>query len=185
MQRQQPYEQGMTGIFYLNTSTSKIRRWFEDRRKLRQHPILCADDWLLSACLFLTFLGLIISCRDTKQWEEIVFQGAFLFSWDAYQGFHCPGTFPIFKSRDFWTCLVPGPRDHGTFKVSRSCPVQSRDLGPFVPGVPGRPAGTKSFSFFLNVIAFFLVFFCCIPRVEEQKKERENVQQPPRQNRFI
>ena len=56
MQRQQPYEQGMTGIFYLNTSTSKIRRWFEDRRKLRQHPILCADDWLLSACLFLTLL---------------------------------------------------------------------------------------------------------------------------------
>ena len=34
-----------------------------------------------------------------------------------------PGTFPIFKSRDFWTSLVPGQRDHGTFKVSRSCPV--------------------------------------------------------------
>ena len=35
------------------------------------------------AC-FWRFLGLIISCRDTTQWEEIVFQGAFLFSWDAY-----------------------------------------------------------------------------------------------------
>ena len=34
-----------------------------------------------------------------------------------------PGTFPIFKSRDFWTSLVLGQRDHGTFKVSRSCPV--------------------------------------------------------------
>ena len=33
-----------------------------------------------------------------------------------------PRTFPIFKSRDFWT-FVPGQRDHGTFKVSRSCPV--------------------------------------------------------------
>ena len=32
------------------------------------------------------------------------------------------------KSRDFWTSLVPGPQDHGTFKVSRSCPVPSRDL---------------------------------------------------------
>ena len=48
-----------------------------------------------------------------------------------------PGTFLIFKSRDFWTSLVPGPRDHGTFKVSRSCPVFSRDLGPLVPGLPG------------------------------------------------
>ena len=37
--------------------------------------------------------------------------------------FSSPGTFPIFKSRDFWTSLVPGPRDLGTFKVSRSCPV--------------------------------------------------------------
>ena len=35
------------------------------------------------AC-FWRFLGLIISCRDITQWEEIVFQGAFLFSWDAY-----------------------------------------------------------------------------------------------------
>ena len=34
-----------------------------------------------------------------------------------------PGTFPIFKSQDFWTSLVLGQRDHGTFKVSRSCPV--------------------------------------------------------------
>ena len=34
-----------------------------------------------------------------------------------------PGTFPIFKSQDFWTSLVLGPQDHGTFKVSRSCPV--------------------------------------------------------------
>ena len=34
-----------------------------------------------------------------------------------------PGTFLIFKSRDFWTSLVPGRQDHGTFKVSRSCPV--------------------------------------------------------------
>ena len=58
------------------------------------------------------------------------------FSSPTYQGFHCPGTFPIFKSRDFWTCLVPGPGDHGTFKVSRSCPVLSRDLGPLVPGLP-------------------------------------------------
>ena len=48
-----------------------------------------------------------------------------------------PGTFPIFKSRDFWTSLVPGQRDHGTFKVFRSCPVLSRDLGPLVPGLPG------------------------------------------------
>ena len=48
-----------------------------------------------------------------------------------------PGTFPIFKSRDFWTSLVPGQQDHGTFKVSRSCPVLSRDLGPLVPGLPG------------------------------------------------
>ena len=47
-----------------------------------------------------------------------------------------PGTFPIFKSRDFWTSLVPGQQDHGTFKVSRSCPVLSRDLGPLVPGLP-------------------------------------------------
>ena len=39
------------------------------------------------------------------------------------------------KSRDFWTSLVPGPRDHGTFKVSRSCPVPSRP-GTF-PGHPG------------------------------------------------
>ena len=46
-----------------------------------------------------------------------------------------PGTFPIFKSRDFWTSLVPGPQDHGTFKVSRSCPVPSRP-GTF-PGLPG------------------------------------------------
>ena len=30
------------------------------------------------------------------------------------------------KSRDFWTSLVPGPQDHGTFKVSRTCPVPSR-----------------------------------------------------------
>ena len=33
------------------------------------------------------------------------------------------GTFPILKSQDFWTSLVPGRRDDGTFKVSRSCPV--------------------------------------------------------------
>ena len=39
------------------------------------------------------------------------------------------------KSQDFWTSLVPGPRDHGTFKVSRSCPVPSRP-GTF-PGLPG------------------------------------------------
>ena len=48
-----------------------------------------------------------------------------------------PRTFPIFKSRDFWTSLAPGQQDHGTFKVSRSCPVLSRDLGPLVPGLPG------------------------------------------------
>ena len=39
----------------------------------------------------------------------------------------CPGTFKK-SPRDFWTSLVPGPRDHGTFRVSRSCPVPSRDL---------------------------------------------------------
>ena len=33
------------------------------------------------------------------------------------------GTFLIFKSRDFWTSLVLEQQDHGTFKVSRSCPV--------------------------------------------------------------
>ena len=41
------------------------------------------------AC-FWRFLGLIISCRDTKQWEEIVFQGAFLFSWDVYEAWILP-----------------------------------------------------------------------------------------------
>ena len=35
---------------------------------------------------------------------------------------------PLKKSWDFWTSLVPGPQDHGTFKVSRSCPFPSRDL---------------------------------------------------------
>ena len=59
------------------------------------------------------------------------------------------------KSRDFWTSLVPGPQDHGTFRVSRSCPARttgpSKSLGPVlsrpVPGpsrdFPGRdsPAG--------------------------------------------
>ena len=40
-------------------------------------------------------------------------------------------------SRDFWTSLVPGQRDHGTFKFSRSCPVLSRDLEPLVLGLPG------------------------------------------------
>ena len=39
----------------------------------------------------------------------------------------CPGTFKK-SPRDFWTSLVPGPQDHGTFRVSRSCPVPSRDL---------------------------------------------------------
>ena len=48
-----------------------------------------------------------------------------------------PGTFLIFKSRDFWTSLVPGQGDHGTFNVSRSCPVLPWDLGPLVPGLPG------------------------------------------------
>ena len=38
-------------------------------------------------------------------------------------------------SRDSWTSLVPGPQNHGTFKVSRSCPVLSRP-GTF-PGLPG------------------------------------------------
>ena len=43
------------------------------------------------------------------------------------------------KSRDFWTSLVPGPQDHGTFKVSRSCPV------PFRPGTfPGLPGTERS-----------------------------------------
>ena len=37
------------------------------------------------------------------------------------------------KSRDFWSSLVPGPQDHGTFKVSRSCPVLSRPSRDF-PG---------------------------------------------------
>ena len=32
------------------------------------------------------------------------------------------------KFRDLWTSLVPGPWDHRTFKVSKSCPVPSRDL---------------------------------------------------------
>ena len=49
---------------------------------------------------------------------------------------HFPRDFSIFKSWDFWTSLVPGPRDHRTFKVSRSCPVLSRDLEPLVPGLP-------------------------------------------------
>ena len=39
------------------------------------------------------------------------------------------------KSQDFWTSLVPGPRDHGTFKVSRSRPVLSRPGT--IPGLPG------------------------------------------------
>ena len=43
------------------------------------------------------------------------------------------------KSRDFWTSLVPGPRDHGTFKVSKSCP---RDVPGPSRDFPGRP-GTK------------------------------------------
>ena len=42
------------------------------------------------------------------------------------RGRDVPG--PLKKSWDFWTSLVPGPQDHGTFKVSRSCPVPSRDL---------------------------------------------------------
>ena len=49
-----------------------------------------------------------------------------------------PGTFKK-KSRDLWTSLVPGPRDHGTFKVSRSCTARTK--GPLrSPGpVPSRP----------------------------------------------
>ena len=47
------------------------------------------------AC-FWRFLGLIISCRDTKQWEDIVFQGAFLFSWDGYEAWILPIKVHIF-----------------------------------------------------------------------------------------
>ena len=47
-----------------------------------------------------------------------IFPGPFQFS--------SPGTFGLLQSRD-----------HGIFKVSRSFPVQSRDLGPLVIGLPG------------------------------------------------
>ena len=82
--------------------------------------------------------------KKSVAWHGTVWYGTFLYTYlnlvslllPSSQGFHCPGTFPIFKSWDFWTSLVPGPQDHGTFKVSRSCPVQSLDLGPLVPGLP-------------------------------------------------
>ena len=73
-----------------------------------------------------------------------------------------PGTFPIFKSRDFWTSLVPGQQDHGTFKVSRSCPVLSRDLGPLVPGLPGtsRDLFGRLFERKKSIQRYMFFYFC-------------------------
>ena len=45
-----------------------------------------------------------------------------------------PGSFEK-SPGDFWTSLVLEPRDHGTFKVSRSCPVSSCPVT--FPGLPG------------------------------------------------
>ena len=66
---------------------------------------------------------------------------------------------------------VPGPlkKSPGTFRVSRSCPARTtgpsrslgpvlpgpRDLGPFVPGVPGVLAGPNHFLLFEHLWIVF------------------------------
>ena len=55
-----------------------------------------------------------------------------------------PGLFQFSSPGTFWTSLVPGPRDHGTFRVSRSRPVKCRDLPGMsrdVLGSPGKVPG--------------------------------------------
>jgi hypothetical protein len=88
----------------------------------------------------------------------------FAISHHAYQGsLHWPHTvlgFPL--SRDFSNFQVPGfldllspgtgPRDHGTFRVSRSRPA-------LVPGPPGKSRegpGTDQITFFFSLSDFFL-----------------------------
>ena len=64
------------------------------------------------------FIGVVIYQLKFWNWNQTEVTKLVYYSVGIF-----PGTFSIFKSRDFWTSLVPGQQDHGTFKVSRSCPV--------------------------------------------------------------
>ena len=87
------------------------------------------------------------------------------------QAFHCPGTFPIFKSPGLSGSLGPvlaGPRDLQGLQVLSCQDHRTQDL--LSRGSWGSRQDQIIFSFFLHVIAFFDHFCCCITRKKSEKR---------------
>jgi hypothetical protein len=80
-----------------------------------------------------------------------------------------PGLFQFLVLGTFWISLVPGQRDHRTFKVSRSCPARTTGPMTFCPGGPGGPSNFLFFS--TSYCIFFNLFCCCITRAKKRKRE--------------
>ena len=128
---------------------------------LTSYLFVAANTWPYS--LFLFFALFIQQQKRSKKCNNMLKKRRKSFGPAGTPGTKGP------RSRDLQGLQVLSCQDHGTFEVSRSCPVQSRDLGPLVPGGPGT--SRDQIIFFLHVIVFFF-FSCCITK-EQKNEERK------------
>ena len=105
-------------------------------------------------------------------WKNIWIQGIHKRDF-VYQGFHCPGTFPIFSPGDFLDFFSPGttgPQDLQGLQVLSCQDHGTQDL--LSRGSWGSRRDQVIFSFFSAYYCIFFDLFCCCITRAKKREER-------------